>query len=371
MPQLTFYPLGNADCCAVDLASGKKLLFDFGDQANRDDPADKRIALAETLREDLRDAGRDYFDVVAFTHLDLDHVQGSSSFFWLRHAQKYQGNDRIKINELWVPAAVICEDRPDEDDARVIQNEARHRFKQGGGIRVFSEPRFLADWCRKNGVSLDDRLHLITDAGEVVPGLTKAADGVEFFAHCPFAHNTDTAEDFDRNNDSLVLHATFVESGVETKFMLGSDTTYQMWEEIVTLTKRYGNEERLAWDVFKLPHHCSYLSLGPEKGKTKTIPVARVAELFEKYGQTGGIVVSSSMPIPAADTTQPPHMQAANYHRDTSDDRVGHFKVTMEHPSESSPEPLVIKIDRFKATIVKRRRSGVAVATTNSAPRAG
>lgn len=371
MAKLTFFPLGNADSCLIDLSDGQKLLFDFGDQKDRVDPDDKRIDLAEVLREDLQAADRDHFDVVAITHLDLDHVQGCSSFFWLEHAKKYQGEGRIKINELWVPAAVICEDRPDEDDARVMQVEARHRFKQGRGIRVFSEPRFLADWCRRNNVSLKDREHLITNAGEVVPGLTKEANGVEFFAHCPFAHATDTAEDFDRNNDSIVVQATFVESGVETQLILGSDVDWTMWTEIVNLTRKHRNDHRLEWDIFKLPHHCSYLSLGPDKGKEKTKPVAEVAWLYEVQGHDGGIVVSPSCPIPSEDTDQPPHRQAANYHRDTSSDRVGHFKVTMEHPSTRDPEPLVIKIDRFKATIVKRQKSGIAVATTVSAPRAG
>lgn len=371
MAKLTFFPLGNADSCLIDLTDSKKILFDFGDQKDRDDPHDKRIDLAEALRRNLSDADRDYFDVVGITHLDLDHVQGSSSFFWLEHAKKYQGDGRIKINELWVPAAVICEDRPDDDDARIMQNEARHRFKQGKGIRVFSEPRFLADWCRKNGVSLQERLHLVTNAGEIIPGLTREDNGVEFFAHCPFAHKVDTAEDFDRNNDSLVVQATFVESEVETKLMLGSDVTFRMWEEIVSLSRKYGNEFRLEWDVFKLPHHCSYLSLGPEKGKEKTVPVDAVAWLFEDKGQPGGIIVSTSNPIPSEDTDQPPHRQAANYHRDESDERNGYFKVTMEHPSTTSPEPLVIKIDRFKATVEKRQRSGIAVATAVSAPRAG
>ena len=34
----------------------------------------------------LKDANRDYFDVVAFTHLDDDHICGSSKFFYLEHA---------------------------------------------------------------------------------------------------------------------------------------------------------------------------------------------------------------------------------------------------------------------------------------------
>lgn len=372
MAKLTFFPLGNADSCLIDLADGKKILFDFGDQKDRSDPKDKRIDLAEALRKDLEEADRDYFDMVAITHLDLDHVQGSAGFFWLEHAKKYQGDGRIKINELWVPAAVICEDRPDDDDGRVIQAEARHRFKEGKGIRVFSEPRFLEDWCKRNGVKLSDRKHLITNAGNVIPGFTKDANGVEFFAHCPFAHSTDSAEEFDRNNDSLVVQATFVESGTETKLILGSDVDHRMWTEIVKLTRKYKNDARLEWDIFKLPHHCSYLSLGPEKGKTTTEPVEEVKWLYETKGKDHGIIVSSSKPIPSDDSdNQPPHRQAANYHRKTTDDRVGHFVVSMEHPSVGDPQPLVITIDRFKATIVKRQKSGVAAAVAVSAPRAG
>ena len=29
MHRLTFYPLGNADCCLIDLANGQKILFDY------------------------------------------------------------------------------------------------------------------------------------------------------------------------------------------------------------------------------------------------------------------------------------------------------------------------------------------------------
>ena len=35
MPRLTFYPLGNADTCLIDLANGKKVLFDFADMRLR------------------------------------------------------------------------------------------------------------------------------------------------------------------------------------------------------------------------------------------------------------------------------------------------------------------------------------------------
>jgi hypothetical protein len=98
MPKLTFYPLGNADCCLIDLANGKKILFDYANMRDPNDEDDRRFDLPKALREDLEAAERDYYDAVAFTHLDNDHYKGASSFFWLRHDPKYQLKDRIKIN---------------------------------------------------------------------------------------------------------------------------------------------------------------------------------------------------------------------------------------------------------------------------------
>ena len=72
--------------------------MDFADVKCYEDSTDKRIALPNRLRADLN--GRDYYDVVAFTHLDDDHVRGSSDFFHLEYASQYQGEGRIKINEL-------------------------------------------------------------------------------------------------------------------------------------------------------------------------------------------------------------------------------------------------------------------------------
>ena len=53
----TFYPLGNADCTLLDLANNSKVLIDFGNQRNPDDPKDTRCDLAKVLRADLRKAG--------------------------------------------------------------------------------------------------------------------------------------------------------------------------------------------------------------------------------------------------------------------------------------------------------------------------
>ena len=92
--------------------------------------------------------------------------------------------------------------------------------------------------------------------------------------------------------------------------------------------------------------------------------------------QRGGIIVSMSKPIPAKGSDedkspQPPHRQAAAYYRQIVGENDGEFIVTMEHPRESAPKPLVIDVDRFKARVKREQSIGAAALTAVSAPRAG
>jgi hypothetical protein len=371
MAKLTFHPLGNADCLRVDLEDGQKLLFDYANMRDPDDSHDLRIDLPKALREDLKVAGRNHFDVVAFTHLDDDHIRGASEFFYLKHAQKYQSADRVRINTLWVPAAVILEEGC-TDEARILQTEARHRFRTGEGIRVFSRPKKLEAWLHEQGLTLAERAHLITDAGQLIPGYTKQRNGVEFFVHSPFANRVDNGELVDRNTDALVVQAAFDHQGIETKVLLCSDVDHAVITEMVRVTRYKDNDERLEWDVIKVAHHSSYLSIGPDKGRDKTAPVPAVDWLFKEQGRPAGIVVSTSKPIPINDDDkQPPHRQAANYYRECADGHKGQFVVTMAHPTITAPKPLVIKIDQWKATVEKHTPVGAAAASTATAPRAG
>lgn len=382
MPKLTFFPLGNADSCLIEVQSGGNILFDFGNQRDPGNKDDKRCDLAAELRKILKAAKRDYFDVVAFTHLDRDHYDRATEFFYFDHIKKYQDKDRIKIREMWVPAAVIVEalpkDQEDIEEAKAIQKEARERLKAGKGIRVFSRPGSLKKWLEDNGLTLEKRKDLITDAGNLIPGWDKNSHGVEFFVHSPFAKHADDKTTIDRNTASLIVHATFYVGTSQTKLFLGSDATYDVLQDIVNITKAKGRTKKLEWDVLKLMHHCSYTALSDEKGKEKTTPVKEVKELFEEFGQQGGIIVSMSWPIPTKgsdedESGQPPHRQAANYYKDDTIPAIdGEFIVTMEHPKVSAPAPLVIDIsDNGGATVEKVVATGISVISSTSAPRAG
>lgn len=375
MPKLTFYPLGNADCCLIELADGTQILFDYAATRDLNNKQDKRIDLAVELKRDLKKAKRDSFRVVAFTHLDNDHVKGAQDVFFLDYAESFQKGDRIKIEELWVPAAAIVEEGC-EDDARIIRAEARYRLNKGYGIRVFSRPEKLKQWLEDQGIPFESRKHLFVDAGQLVPSFGIPTDGVEFFVHSPFASRLNDSEVVDRNIDSIFVQVTFAVNAKTTKVILGSDLPHEALAEIVKITKAKGRQNRLEWDVFKMPHHCSYKSIGPDRGAEKTKPTQETKWLFEQQALPGAVLISTSDPIPekgseADKGKQPPHRQAYNYHKEHIDGNSGELHVTMQYPKIASPERLIIEIDSTKARVAKADKSGVNFIVSQSAPRAG
>lgn len=369
MHKLTFYPIGNADCCFLETEKGKNILFDYADMRDKEDEKDLRIDLENAIRSKLEAKEIDYFDVVVFTHADSDHINRFSDLFYLNYSDKYQSDERIKIKEIWVPAGIIYGDDL-VDEAKILRKEARYRIKKKKGIKVFSRPEVLKKWFEEEDLDIDDYSDFFVDAGKLVPGLSLESDDVEFFVHSPFASRQDDGTLVDKNECSIVVQACFKSGELISKLILSADTIWESWEEIVKITKYHKREERLEYDVFKLPHHCSYLSLSDEKGKDKTEPKKNVDWLFKK-GNTSAIIVSTSDPIPSSDTDQPPHRQAANYYKDLVKDFKGEFVVTMEHPKVSKPEILEITIESTGATLLKSSTGVATYISTRSSHRAG
>ena len=369
MHRVRFYPVGNGDCSQIVLVNKKRLLFDYCHRRKAEDKDDPKIDLHSALGDELAAAERDGFDILALTHLDDDHIANSTEFFFLEHAKKYQDAGRKRIAVLWVPAAAILETGL-KGEAAVWRSEARHRLKEGKGIRVFSKPSSLAKWLESEGLSLKDRSHLITDAGQLVPEFSLARDGVEFFVHSPFAKHADGGTVM-RNESALILHATFEVSGRKTRYLMVGDSSWEILEEIVDITRERDRDERLRWDLYNVPHHCSYRALGPEKGKDRTEPVENVQWLLDQC-QIGGVAVSSSDPIPSEDTNDPPHRQAAATYRKAIKDNIGRkFIVTMEHPSKAKPKVLEVDIGAHGVLLKQVGAVGVVAVTNSRPPRAG
>ena len=369
MANITFYPLGNADCCLIKTDPGCKILFDYADTKDSNDKDDKRIALLDAVRKDIGWPETKEIDVLAITHGDDDHVRKICDGFYLESKSDCQSEDHIKFKELWVPANLLTEVGA-EDHTKLIRQEARHRFKAGKGIRVFSRPDALREWCRDNDIDFDERDHLITDAGQLVPGWDKEAQGIEFFVHSPFAHRQDDGL-IDRNGNCLVMQAVIRAGGRDTNFLITADSVSENWQEIVEITKDHDNEQRLAWDLLKVPHHCSYLSMSDEIGDHETEPTEEFKWLLEQGGDRG-VIVSTSKVIPAESESLPPHVETFRTYKKAAEKINGRIYVTMEHPTKANPDRL--RFDVSGAGLVPPQRTSAAViptVVTSAAPRNG
>lgn len=375
--KVLFYPVGNGDTSQIVLSNKRRMLFDFCHREQGEDSKEPLIDLKNRLRDELKGAQRDYFDVVVFTHGDDDHISKSTEFFELQHAAKYQGKGRIKIRELWVPAAMVLEPAAQDeknDEVIIWRQEARHRLKEGKGIRVFSKPDKLKQWLEENGLSVESRKHLITDAGQLVPGFTLESDGVEFFVHSPFVKHVDEG-DIARNEGSLIFHVRFVVEGTRTDYFAVGDSVYDVLEDIVNITNYHKRADRLDWHLYNVPHHCSYTALAPEKGDRETTPTEKVKELL-LHGQHDAYVVSSSRSISddaeAYKQEQPPHIQARNaYQRYLEKVRGRKLLVTMEEPNGFHPEPIEFEITGKGLRRAGKDRIGGLGVVAVTAPRAG
>lgn len=376
-----FYPVGNGDTTQIILSGGKRILLDFRNHPKGEDDDSPEIDLATTLKDELKNADRDYFDVVAFTHADSDHIQGSTEFFELQHAKIYHGEGRIKINELWVPAAMVlgrAENSQQSDEFVLLRQEARHRLLEGKDILVFSQPQELMDWLvphlEARGESANARDHLFVDAGTIVPTFDLETDSVEFFCHSPFIEHCEGG-DFVRNDASLVFNIRFDADGSQYDLLEIGDTEWATMEDIVRITKYHGNDDRLNWDLFNIPHHCSYKSLSDEKGEKETVPKPLIKDLLLQ-GQAGAYIVSSSRPIkdePSSyEEIQPPHIQARKcYESHLSDVGGRKFLVTMEEPNTTKPKPIVFNVTSGGVTLERSVAFGAPAIVSSTPPRAG
>jgi hypothetical protein len=372
--KVTFYPVSNGDTSQIVLANSRRILMDFHHRACGEDDTSPHIDLSKHLRAELKAAGRDDVDVMAFTHADLDHICGFSDFFELQYSKTYQGGERIKIQELWVPAAVLIEPATQDqkqDEFYILRQEARYRLKKGEGIKVFSKPPAVQKILTDAGITVASREHCFIDAGTIVEGFTLAADGVEFFVHSPFVAHCEGG-DVERNIASLIFNVRFVVDTYQCDYLAVGDTEYETLGQIVEITEAHDNHDRLAWDLFNIPHHCSYRALAQEKGEKETVPDEGVEKIL-KAGKPDAYIVSSSRPIPndklSYEQTQPPHIQARNtYEKYLRQVRGRKMLVTMEYPNGFHPEPMVFEISAKGLKLASTSTSTGAAAAIISAP---
>lgn len=357
--KFTFYPLGNAETCLLELSNDDKLLFDYA-AMNDGTATDDRIDIKKEL------STIDEFKVVMFSHPHEDHTKGASEFFYLDHAAKYQSDDRAKINELWVSSAFLLEtDFVNGADAKIIRNEARHRLKGTYGVKVFAAPDSLSAWLEEQNIDYDDVKHLIVQAGEII-NVNSATDEVQFFVHAPFADDSEEVQD--KNDPSIVLQMRLFNGRRETNILLTGDTSYKILDKIVDISKANDNEDYLTWDIYDIPHHCSYTGLNEkeENDTYKIIPTENVQWILQQAQQRARMVASC---VKITEDTSPPHIVAKRAYEHYTNSDV-EFLATMEHISkDGKPIPIVFVIDDLGIAV--KSENIQATYLKKSAPRAG
>jgi hypothetical protein len=359
--KLTFYPIGNAETCLLELGSGAKLLFDYAAEYDGTD-SDKRYDIKKEL------LSINEFDVVMFSHAHDDHTKGASDFFYLDHAAKYQSDTRAKIKELWVSAAFLLDtDLENQSDAKILRNEARYRLKNKYGIKVFAAPDSLKTSLESQGIDYEDVKGLIVHAGQIVELPATIQDELQVFVHAPFS---DDSEDVQNKNDpSIVLQLRLYNARRETNVLITGDTPYQVLDKIVDISQTNGNEEYLCWDIYDIPHHCSHTGLNKKDQDVKVLTPTENVQWLLKKAATRAYMVASCVEI--TEETSPPHMCAKRGYETYTGSGV-EFLATMEHiptGGNGHPTPIQFSVDSMGVTLKSNNLNTAYFG--KSAPRAG
>ncbi len=90
----------------------------------------------------------------------------------MEYALKYQGDERIKIKELWLPAVMLFEEAYRENQSEefiILRQKARYTLLKEKRPPCFSKPRAHMDWLEQKIMVSNSRDYLFIDAGNLVP----------------------------------------------------------------------------------------------------------------------------------------------------------------------------------------------------------
>lgn len=349
---LSFFPVGNGDMTLVETEAGHKILIDINIRAAADNPDDDTPDVATMLRHKLsRDAGRRlYVDAMLISHPDEDHCRGLRKHFHLGPPGDWAArSDRIFIREIWSSPMVFrraARNRALCDDAKAFNAEARRRVQEyrASLFRVGDGNRILILGEDEDGKTDDLRSILIHTGNNLLRINGQPDSSMTAYLLAPLqADDEDDEELLSKNNSSTVLRFSLSGGGVADKcrFLTGGDAEVAVWEK---LSRRY-MPRLLSYDVLLTPHHCSWHSLshGSWSERGEDAKVSYGARRALSQARDGATIIASSNPI-RDDDNDPPCIRAKREYVDIANEVVGTFKCVGEHPSETSPDVMVIEV---------------------------
>ena len=100
--------------------------------------------------------------------------------------------------------------------------------------------------------------------GEIIKEVNgKSMSLLEFFVHSPFKDSlVEGRAEADKNATSIVMQARFKYTSTATQpsalYLFGGDADHYIWKEIQEQCTAHDNDDKLNFDIFMAPHHCSW-----------------------------------------------------------------------------------------------------------------
>lgn len=375
--KIKFYPVGNADNVLIKGADNTTIVVDCQIKKSETDSNgvtnfDVKKDLLSELQKDA--SNNPFVDLFVLSHPHLDHCLGFETNYYAGKPEDYKDinrqNDEIIIGEMWVTQRVFANDICEE--AVAIRKEAKRR-------------RTLFESDPKEADKYGNRLRIIgyNDQDKTVDGLHyipgqvvnkfngKSNEYISLFIHAPFKASLATSKlDDDQNSASIAFQVRFssVKNGdIVSRLMMSGDADHYVWQQIKEKSEEMNNEDKLTWDLFLAPHHCSWMFFNDTPYDKNKDPKDYALEVLD-YKTKGAEVISSSVEILDNDANPPCHQAKDEYVA-----KVGksHFRNTAVNKDKKAPQPIVYLIDDDGFTFEKMVESAAATVLTHSTPRAG
>ena len=373
---IKYYPVGNADCTLIKLDNGKTIIVDCQILSDLTDGHGKQVMFdvkADLLKELKKDGlGRPFVDLFISTHPHDDHCKGFAGNFYHGEVDDYdkdKNKDEIIIEELWITPRGLNNNlsSPAED----IRKEAKRRRKLYDDDKNFigSKGNYLRIIGYDKDKEFDSRYCYVP--GKLVTNVHGASlSWLEIFIHAPFKEDVETSKKYDNKNaTSVVVQFGFKIAGYtdyKCRVLMGGDAEHEIWQHILDNNT---DEEKLRWNIFLAPHHCSW-SFFNEPDNKKEIKPSAEAILDKQIGNSAHIIVSSNEI--KNDDNNPPCYEAKLQYIKKLKSGSSHFLNTATHSKVGNiPQLIVFKINENGKTLKENITVAGATSISNPAPRAG
>lgn len=336
---IVFWPVGTGDSTTICVDADNVIQIDLHHLVAADDEEDPHEPIVDRLVKVLpkRDK-KPYLAVFVLTHPDKDHCLGFNEL-----------REKVTIGEIWFTPRIFFEHKGDLcDDAQDFVKEAKRRVKKviekkgavdsGDYVRIIGYHSLLEEDEYK-GFPED----LITRPGNSINGFDGAdrSDVFDAFVHAPIREDE---SDQERNETSVGLRVEVKEGDHTGQALLLGDLSYPSIRRIFDETKNHKNENKLNWDVFLAPHHCSKsVMYFKDEGEEEAALKQDILDDIEAAAEEIGFIIASCNPIPSKNEPgdNPPHAKAKQRYEEIAPNG---FLCTGEHPNVKNPQPIVFEV---------------------------